>query len=211
MLFTFLFSCLYLAKSHAINSTDISLDDYIPRYAVKHVTLSEPAIEQMYEADPLSNSIVLSQLDGSQKEVVIENLDIPYGVAINPDGTKLYWTSSDREIFRRANLDGSNVESILSTFEDPYTIEINTDLGREMYTLSNNSLYWFSLDDVGEQLDSELLAELDPDEKIHGIAVDLDAKKIFWGDQFGRIVGEASTEISGDRSAPLIRYFSYTQ
>ena len=37
------------------------------------------------------------------------------GLAVDPDGGKIYWTDSDAPAIRRADLDGSDVEELLTS------------------------------------------------------------------------------------------------
>lgn len=55
------------------------------------------------------NSIWRMNLDGTNAEEVISNLNDPWGIAIDNTNGKIYWGDSDGTI-SKANLDGSNLE-----------------------------------------------------------------------------------------------------
>ena len=58
-------------------------------------------------------TIQRANLDGSQVETIISGLDDPQGIALDVDGSKIYWTESER--VGRANLDGSQIQTLGTT------------------------------------------------------------------------------------------------
>jgi len=58
-------------------------------------------------------AIKRADLDGSNIETVISIQGIPFGIAIDSEGGKLYWTNSLGSI-QRANLDGSRIQKIVT-------------------------------------------------------------------------------------------------
>ncbi len=64
------------------------------------------------------DKIQRADLDGSNVETLLtfENfLRLPFGIALDVAGGKMYWTDPTRDRIRRANLDGSGVEDIINT------------------------------------------------------------------------------------------------
>jgi len=59
--------------------------------------------------DAGSNNIWRMDLDGTNEEVIVSNLNEPYGIAIDNVAGKIYWGDSDGTI-SKADLDGYNLE-----------------------------------------------------------------------------------------------------
>ena len=55
-----------------------------------------------------------ANLNGSNLEDLVEGLRAPYGIALDVEGAKIYWTDSRSNKIQRANLDGSNVEDLIT-------------------------------------------------------------------------------------------------
>lgn len=63
------------------------------------------------------------------KSTVLSGLSYaPFGIAIDSDNGKLYWTGDDA--IHRCNLDGSGVETIVEDADDPRGIAVDPELGK---------------------------------------------------------------------------------
>ena len=70
-----------------------------------------------------------ANLDGSNIETLVSELEAPFGIALDVDGGKIYWTDADTDVpdtykVQRANLDGSNIETLVSGLKAPTSIVI---------------------------------------------------------------------------------------
>lgn len=134
--------------------------------------------------------IMRSSLDFSDLTPVVSGLSCLRGVAVDPTGGKLYWTSSNLITgarIQRANLDGSSIETLvsLSTLANPRGVELD---------LPNGKMYWADFDRrlvqranlngtvVETVLDSLTLGASPYDLAISGSAM-------FWTDWTGNIKG----------------------
>ena len=78
---------------------------------------------------PGTGKVQRANLDGSNIETLITELEAPFGIALNVDGGKMYWTEADMDVpgrykVQRANLDGSNIETLVTGLEAPTRIVI---------------------------------------------------------------------------------------
>jgi DNA-binding beta-propeller fold protein YncE len=103
---------------------------------------------KLYWSDREGMRVMRANLDGSGIETIIESghgdqdrLDARnwcVGIAVDPDGGKIYWTqkggdNANQGTLRRANLDGSNAEILFDKLPEP--IDIDLDLQTRM-------IYW---------------------------------------------------------------------
>jgi Domain of unknown function (DUF5050) len=68
-----------------------------------------------------------ANLDGSGQEILVQNLNSPVNIALDPGQGKMYWTDRDGGDIRRANLDGSGQEILITGLNAPSIIAL--DLG----------------------------------------------------------------------------------
>ncbi|MEM9351491.1 MAG: cadherin-like domain-containing protein [Planctomycetota bacterium] len=72
------------------------------------------------------NRVRRADLDGGNVEdLVTSGLTTPYGLAIDLDESKLYWTDRDTNKIQRSDLDGGNVEDILTGVDFPVNLVIS--------------------------------------------------------------------------------------
>jgi hypothetical protein len=88
------------------------------------------------------DTIWRGQLDGSDSTMLLSSLSPPAGLAVDPDGAKIYWTEPLVTKFdplhptvRRANLDGTAVEGLVDPHDSPGPYAITVDA-------SGGKLYW---------------------------------------------------------------------
>ena len=78
---------------------------------------------------PSTAKVQRANLDGSNIETLVSGLETPFGIALDVDGGKIYWTDADMDVpdtykVQRANLDGSNIETLVSGLKAPTSIVI---------------------------------------------------------------------------------------
>ena len=78
---------------------------------------------------PGTGNVQRANLDGSNIETLVSGLETPFGIALDVDGGKIYWTDADTDVpdtykVQRANLDGSNIETLVSGLKAPTSIVI---------------------------------------------------------------------------------------
>ena len=123
-----------------------------------------------------------ANLDGSNVEVLLTGLDDPYGIALDPGTGKMYWTERGAQRIRRADLDGTNIQDLVTGLDDPTGIALD---------LRGGKMYWGDVPEFGvgrimrSALDGsnvEVLFAADGFLVGFGIALDLDARKIYVSD-----------------------------
>ena len=62
-----------------------------------------------------------ANLDGTEREALMFNLDLPLGITLDTKGGKMYWTDYNQRKVQRANLDGSGIEDMFDAFR-PYAV-----------------------------------------------------------------------------------------
>lgn len=116
--------------------------------------------------------------DGTEAEVIVENIEDPYAVALDVAANKVYWSDSVGNI-SRANLDGSNVEIGILNIPDVTLTGLALDL-------KNGKMYAYDLD-----VEDLYIADLDgsnPTKILSGVygysvAVDMVNDKIYFEDK----------------------------
>ena len=78
---------------------------------------------------PGTAKVQRANLDGSNIETLVSGLETPFGIALDADRGKIYWTDADMDVpdtykVQRANLDGSNIETLVSGLKAPTSIVI---------------------------------------------------------------------------------------
>ncbi len=76
-----------------------------------------------------------ANLDGSNVEDILTELEWPNDIALDIHNLKMYWTDLGSNNILRSNLDGSNIEEILDAEDEnkPHSIALDTD---------ENKIYW---------------------------------------------------------------------
>ena len=64
--------------------------------------------------------------DGSDDEVIMTNVGVPVGIAIDIESDHLYWLDNHMRILSRSDLDGSNTAEILTDLNSPHAITLDT-------------------------------------------------------------------------------------
>jgi hypothetical protein len=81
----------------------------------------------MYWTDEARGHIERANLDGTGKEILVQNLATPSGIALDLAGGRMYWTDFSPGDVRRANLDGTGQQTLVG--ELTLGISVALDLG----------------------------------------------------------------------------------
>ena len=73
---------------------------------------------------PGTGKVQRANLDGSNIETLVTELETPVGIALDVGGGKMYWTDAGTGNVQRANLDGSNIETLVTELKAPTSIVI---------------------------------------------------------------------------------------
>ena len=73
---------------------------------------------------PSTGKVQRANLDGSNIETLVTELETPVGIALDGNGDQLYWTDAGTGKVQRANLDGSNIETLITELKAPTSIVI---------------------------------------------------------------------------------------
>ena len=115
------------------------------------------------------------------EDLVTSGLSVPYGLALDVSGGKMYWTDRQNGKIQRADLDGSNVEDLLTLAGLAFPGEIALDV-------ANGKMYWTNpgsdkiqrADLDGANLEDLVASGLSSPT---GLALDLSAGKMYWTDR----------------------------
>ncbi len=174
-----------------------------------------------------SDKIRRANLDGSNVEDILTELESPRDIALDLHNRKMYWvkTFSDTPKISRANLDGSNMEVIFNREEQnvkqnkhlhsPGCIAIDTKASK-IYWGNWRGLWGISrADNDGSNIEDIKIKPLDGAGAIFGrivdaesIELDLKSGKMYWADSFNDNIGRANLDGSnyeelGTTPAPL--------
>ncbi len=155
---------------------------------------------KVYWTDLLNDKIERSNLDGSERETVLSNLEHPHGIAIDPIENKVYWSEAGSDALpddtiNRANLNGSDAEIILSGLDEPWDLAIDS-CSRKLYWVRNKfdgKVYRCNLDGT----EAEVAISLEPVEPINGICLDLTNGKIYWSNFSNDLIRRANLDGTG--------------
>ena len=151
----------------------------------------------------LMADIDLSSFTGADFNTIgIMYLRDTYGVAVDPNGGKMYWTDSGTHTIKRANLEGAGVENLVATgssVSDSSPLGIALDLaGGKMYWTENETdiesgkIQRANLDGSGSE---ELITTGLSDPR--GIALDVSGGKMYWTDSDTGKIQRANLDGSG--------------
>lgn len=145
-----------------------------------------PKQQRLFWAENSTERIFRVNLDGTNKQTEeLNNLDQPWGIALDIDARKIYWTdhgASGRWI-RQSDINGSNgiQVTIVSGLTDPLGIEIDTE-NNYVYWVDNftQAIYAVSTLSTGQSLPASPLVDLSAYGKPYDLALDLENGKIYW-------------------------------
>lgn len=158
----------------------------------------DPAAGKLYYGSEDGSTIHRMNLDGTGLQTIVTDpTNYPNGMAVNPAG-KLYWTlTGSGRYVDRSNLDGSFQQDLIEgpgpglTFGQPFGIALDV-AGGKLYFSDEDDSYFYRAN-----LDGTGLEMFTPEDMMHphGIALDLDARRIYWAQQ-GAI---GSSDLDGGR------------
>ena len=146
---------------------------------------------KLYWADTMKSTIELLTMTGRfRKTILKENLDQPYGIAVDPrDNQKwIYWTDfGEKPRIEKSGLDGSNRALVVAT-----NIDMPTDI---IIDYSENRLYWVDgrlqiISSCG--LDGKNSRRILSDKANHPLGVDVFGDMIYWSEWVTRRVKQAN-------------------
>lgn len=102
---------------------------------------AEPIFAQhVYWVDSFTDQVLRAGLEIPDEETAETRSDVealvasdmkrPFGLAVDTDGGKIYWTDYGNGMIRRANLDGSAVESLITTAALPSGLALDVAAGK---------------------------------------------------------------------------------
>jgi low density lipoprotein receptor-related protein 5/6 len=118
----------------------------VPTVANVHDVAIDPQAKKVYfgYVNPLIDSMFPGAIgrvnfDGSELETVVSGLSEPWGVALDTQAGKVYWTDvllGRGGLVRRADLDGTDMEDVVDGLREPRGIALDADA---------EQVYWVDL------------------------------------------------------------------
>jgi len=146
------------------------------------------------------DKIFCANLDGTDIECLLDFLTTgslcqPWGIALDTDHGKMYWTDYLTKKVRRANLDGSSMEDLaIACRDNPTGIALDVPGGRvywgEKIFKSEHEPFGGTINRAN--LDGSAAELLLEGYDVNAIALDLDAGKVYWAG--GAVVGRANLD-----------------
>lgn len=171
-----------------------------PVMNVADIVIDEPH-GLMYSSqtnDGGSGIIVKSTLDGASSTTVATfSAGAARGISLDTQAGKLYWVEPLNNCIRRSNLDGTQVETVLASGLD-YPVDLRIDP-------VERKLYWTNVSTSGlagsvarANMDGsgvETIFAVAPNRgSVSGLALDVDARKLYWGDRVGDRIWRADLD-----------------
>ena len=190
-----------LLATYSVNPSDLTLPPGIGQAAPDSVTsVSAVAFSHIYWTDSHTHTIQRASLDGSNIETLVALEDIggfryggPFGLALDVDGGKMYWTEGHWRI-RRANLDGSNIEFLIITGDTPSDLTLDVAGGKMYWTDDRGGIGWggtirrANLD--GSNRETLLITE----GEASNLVLDVAGGKMCWTDWVNRTIQRANLD-----------------
>ena len=156
-----------------------------------------------------SDKIRRANLDGSNVENVLTELESPMDITLDLHDHKMYWVNFDTSKIYRANLDGSNIETIIDSgaqieeqgkrLPTPGSIAIDTNASK---------IYWGNwrapwrisrADNDGSNIEDIKIKPVDgaifgPTVDAESLELDVKAGKMYWADSFNDNIGRANLD-----------------
>ena len=134
-----------------VNRIDLdgnNLDTLIEGLNVEAIKLDVPN-NRMYWCNPFLG-IQSANLDGSDMDTLVNRgSNFTFGLALDLEAGKMYWTERNADLVMRANLDGSALDTLWTGIENrPFGIAIDVVLGK-IHWIDNNKIWTGNLDGSG--------------------------------------------------------------
>lgn len=134
----------------------------------------------IYWTDKIRGEIRRLNLVGGRPEEVLsmaQGLNEPYGLALDPVHSKMYWADPGTQKIQRANLDGSNMHDVITGLSFPADLALDLVAGKIYWADRDaNRIQRANLD--GSGIENILTGITRP----YYVALDLTAGKIYWSD-----------------------------
>ncbi len=164
-----------------------------------------PQTNRLFWVDQVKDSIQYSNLKDNA-EAMSANGTSPYGVAIDNENFKVYWTGATTGLIHRANLDGTDIEEVIDTNgESPRLIAVDP-VDQKVYFTKNNAHYISKVSYDGTGLEYIVM---DGVSSPHGIAVDSVNRKMYWTDASTYKVQRADLDGSNIEDLAILAEPSY--
>ncbi len=143
---------------------------------VKPETSEGPA--KLYWSEKKTKKIQRSDLDGSNQEDLVANVEEVKLLALDTDGGKMYWADKKAKKICRSDLDGSNAEDLVSGLEEVKGLELDIDAGK---------IYW--ADKKADKIQRADLTGSNVEDLVTGIEefevfkLDTAGGKMYWADK----------------------------
>ena len=113
-------------------------DPSLPPGIGQPVGAAGTAVSRIYWTDPVAGKIQRANLDGSGIQDLLTRLKLPFAIALDMAGGKIYWTDwggdSAAGLIQRANLDGSNIQDLVTGLKRPFAIALDRAGGKIYWT-----------------------------------------------------------------------------
>jgi hypothetical protein len=146
-----------------------------------------PTAEKRYWADPVTNTIRRSNVNGSNEEVVISGLNGPYGISYDQVTQELLWTSSGDEKVQSLRLGSSSPIDLETSFEDNFAIGRMVGERQVAYVVLEGAVVRISQDRQTDAEQREVLVRLEEPAAVRGMALSADGRALYLGDSVGRM------------------------
>lgn len=136
-----------------------------------------PADGKLYFSEQaLGGRISRVGTDGSNLEMIVPDAGDVFGIAVDPDGGKVYWTDARNGRVGRSDLDGANLEYIIpDTPGSSGVADIELDVAGGLLYYVNTGNGEIRVANLDGSMDEMLLQR-----STSNIALDLDGEVIFW-------------------------------
>ena len=161
------------------------------------------AAGKIYWVDQMNNTVSFANLDGSgggDLKTTGATVDVPEGVAVDPDNGKVYWANDSLSApISFANLNGSgggDLNVTGATVDEPSGLAIDPGSGKVYWAnFNNNTISFAKLDNSGGggQLNITGATAASP----AGVAIDAAAGKIYWTNLNGQTISFANLNGTG--------------
>jgi hypothetical protein len=146
-----------------------------------------PLPARRYWTDYSGNAIKRSSLDGSVVDVVVADVQGPYGLSLDSASQQLVWTSATDEVVQAAPLAGGPAVVLASSFEEGFAVSVVEGGRKVAYGVDGSQVVKLSEDPQTGAIAREVLLDLVAPELVHGLALSADRSALYLGDEAGQM------------------------
>ena len=173
-----------------VDSTDLwlILTQVVSSETGEQVTPSEETPKMYWTAEGPAR-IQRADVDGSNVEDLVSELNLPLGIALDVAGGKMYWTDKGTGKIHRANLDGSQVQDLVTGLREPRRVALDLTGGKMYWAdATTDKIQRSNLD--GSQIEDLVTGLVEP----RGLALDVSGGKMYWTDRSANKVQRANLD-----------------